>query len=248
VTIDATRVAVASRLGAIHVIDITRKGVSFPLLGHVGTVNCIASDGRNIVSGGSDTIVECWWLDDPLIAPHRIPSFGGEISCVAVSREFNIHVSGNIDGAIFIVATRTGAVTRVISLGNNGIAKRILITKEWGFIVAYVTEMVDGKLAHLLFVWSINGELIRRVPITCAVVAWVTWSSLDGFDFVLMADEMNRLFEFEVFWVNLGNGIDVKMKVDSLYCDGSCGIIGIMGKNGQGMLTSKLKRLGGNSP
>jgi hypothetical protein len=56
---------------------------------------------------------------------------------VAVSRVLIIHISGNIDAVIVVVAARTGAVTRVISLGNNGITKGILITEK-GFLLSHI--------------------------------------------------------------------------------------------------------------
>jgi WD40 repeat protein len=215
--IDLTRIAIASSLGVIHVIDFSRKNSSFPLFGHVGTVNCISADDRTIISGGSDTIIRCWWLEDPLREPHRIPSFGGEISCTCVSKEFNVHVSGSRDGAIFIIATRTGSLTRVISLQNNGIAKKMLITKEWGFIVAFVTEMVDAKMSNLLFVWSINGEFIRQRRIEAGIAAWMTWSSRNGGDFVVLADETNRIYKGEVFFLDIALVSNTECKVEAVF-------------------------------
>jgi len=127
-----------------------------------------------------------------------------------------VHVSGSRDGAVFIIATRTGSITRVIELQNNGIARKVLITKEWGFIVAFVTEMVDGKIDNLLFVWSINGEFIRKQKIQMGVVAWTTWTS-EGFDFVMMADENNRIYKFEVFYLELALVASADSRVDSVF-------------------------------
>jgi WD40 repeat protein len=240
--IDENRIAIASAVGLVNIIDI-RTGALRGLLGHVGTVNCVAADDRNIVSGGADTILQCWLLSDLALPPQRIPSFGGEISCVTMSKTFDMYVGGSVDGAIFIVSTRTGDVSRVISLQNNGIARRMLITKEWGFILAYITEMVDGRLSHNLFTFSVNGDLIRKVAIDAAVVAWTDWISPDGFDYVLVADERNRLFELEVFFLSqVRDPVDLESRVESVFYSPDEDLVITVATNGTVRFRSKHRK------
>jgi hypothetical protein len=76
----------------------------------------------------------------------------------------------------------------------------LLGTQFWGFVVVYGTKIVGGKLEHSLTLYSVNGDLIRTVGITAAVVKWSTFTTVDGFDLIVMADSTGNCFLFEAFW------------------------------------------------
>jgi len=69
---------------------------------------------------------------------------------------------GTNDGSLIICSLSSGSVTRIFDLEGCKPIK-ILSTKEWGFILLYLTEIVNGKIKHKLSLYTINGDLIRSV-------------------------------------------------------------------------------------
>jgi hypothetical protein len=214
--VDDCRLAIGRRTGAVDVVDISSAAI-FGLDGNTGRVNCVAADRRNVVSGGSDTISHCWFVEDFGLKPHRVPSFRGEIVCVCLSLHFNVWVCGTSDGAIMVLETRRGIVTRVIPLENKARPSRVLVTPEWGFIVVYLTDVVAGKVRHSLAVFSINGEAVRTCEIRSGIVAWAAFASEDAFDFIVFADEDGAVFVSEAFYLDVKEYMRVREQVLSIY-------------------------------
>jgi hypothetical protein len=206
VFITSTLLAIGSKAGRVSTLNL-ETGVCQQLGHHVSRVTAIAADSRNVVSGGADTITQCWFIADSEMEPHSVPLFRGEIVAIWIASEFGFWVVGTADGAMTLIETRTGIVTRAIPLENNARPVKIIVTEEWGFILACVTEAVDGKMQNSLVLFSVNGELIRTRKIPAPVVAWTTFASEQGFDFVLMADRQGNLFFFEAFFLNIGDSI-----------------------------------------
>jgi hypothetical protein len=65
---------------------------------------------------------------------------------------------------------------------------------------------VSAKIEHFLYVLTVNGEVIRRTQIDFPVGTWGTWTNPKGEDFIVMADDNGKLFAFEVFWCEIGDG------------------------------------------
>jgi hypothetical protein len=170
-----------------------------------------------VVSGGSDTITHCWFVEDFGRKPHRIPSFRGEIVCVCLSLPFNMWVCGTSDGAIMVLETRRGIVTRVIPLENKARPNRVLVTPEWGFVVVYLTDVIAGKVKHSLSVFSVNGEVVRTCEIRSEIVAWAAFASEDAFDFIIFADEDGTVFGCEVFYLDVKKYMKVREQVLSIH-------------------------------
>jgi hypothetical protein len=71
--------------------------------------------------------------------------------------------------------------------------KRIVITDGWGFVIV-------EACAHL-WLFSINGQFIRKVPLGSAVYDMITWKCERGCDFVAIATEKNQVKVFEAFYL-----------------------------------------------
>jgi hypothetical protein len=83
----------------------------------------------------------------------------------------------------------------------------VLVTNGWGFIVVYAQELRGGSSERFIYVFSVNGELLKKRKIDFQVVVWTTWTTADRFDFIAMADDNGKLFAFEVFYCELGEGV-----------------------------------------
>jgi hypothetical protein len=66
------RIAIASDSGEIAVLNL-RNGSRFGPGIHMGSANCVAGDGLNVVSGGADTFT-CIWGLGAIGEPKRISS------------------------------------------------------------------------------------------------------------------------------------------------------------------------------
>jgi WD40 repeat protein len=208
----ADTVAIATSVGTIEVVDVA-SNTGRKCVGHPGRLNCLARDAHSLVSGGSDTFIGCWSFD--FEAPRRTPSFRGEIVCAAASPEFHMVAAAASDGAVLLVTTETGVLGRVLAL--EGIPRKVLVTHEWGFVVVYMTHVSQGELEHMVLVYSVNGDFVRAKRIEEGIVAWVTWASEDGFDFLIIADECGRISICEVFYLDFGEPIEVCSQVVAIF-------------------------------
>lgn len=229
---DAYHIALATTLGTVDIYNV-QTGYQCTLSGHIGRVNCISSDKRNIATGGSDSLIQIWDIvkeprEVKFENPRTIRSFRGQILCVSVSSEYHVTVAGCSDGSIFVVSTENGSVRRVIELPKNAKPRKLLVTKEWGFILVYASISSEDWI----YLFTINGEEIRKRKLECPVSAWTTWSSTDGFDYVLMSDIQGRIHKFEAFYCDIGKHIETIKSVLALHYDKFKGVAVILSSDG----------------
>jgi hypothetical protein len=222
-------IAAATAIGAVDIVDVT-GGDRRRFAGHTGRVNCVAADGVFVVSGGADTFVCCWRLDGG--EPARVPSFRGEILCVAVSAEFALAVAGTRDGAILWITPGRGAIARVVQLPDGEVPRRLMITHEWGFVVAHTQAVVGGLPRHSVAVYGVNGEKVRVRAVERPIAAWCCWSCARGFDHALIVDDAGCVFACEVFWLDFGEPIDVCAPAGSIDFLRDEGVYVIVGRDG----------------
>jgi hypothetical protein len=162
---------------------------------------CIASDVGYLAVGTRDAEILVYKSSDCSQLAFRIPAFSASISCCTVSSGFHSLVFGTQSGDLLFCSLNSGSVIRSVSL-NGGRPSRILITPFWGFVAVYATFINEGTLAHRLSLFSINGDLIETTEIESAVVAWNSFTSTDGFDFIAFADSRGNAYIFEAFLLN----------------------------------------------
>jgi hypothetical protein len=120
-----------------------------------------------------------------------------------VNHHFFVALIGTRDGALILNSLNKGGTVKVIDL--EGASPRLVtVTNGWGFIVVYAKDLDSGDDEDFLYVFSVNGELLRKKEIDFEIKAWTTWTSLDGFDFMAVVDENGKLFAFEVFYCEFG--------------------------------------------
>jgi WD40 repeat protein len=207
------RVAVATAVGAIDIVEVA-SGHRRRLTGHTGHVNCVAANGYFLVSGGADTFTNCWRIGP--WTHTRVPSFRGEILCVAVSSNFRMAIAGTRDGALLWIVPETGAIARVVQLDPGELPKRVMVTDAWGFVVVHTQAVVDGEARFALAVYTVNGERIRARALERGIAAWTSWRCAKGFDHALIVDDAGCIFRCEVFWLDIAQPIDVCAPPDSI--------------------------------
>jgi hypothetical protein len=142
-------------------------------------------------------------LTEPFLV---MPSYGDGISCCCVNHLFFVAIIGTRDGSLILNSLNKGTIVRVVDLGG-AVPHLILVTNGWGFIVVYAQELNGGNSEEFICVFSVNGELLKKRKIDFEVVAWTTWTTMDGFDYIALADDNGKLFAFEVFYCDLGESL-----------------------------------------
>lgn len=144
-------------------------------------ITCLEINGSYVATGARDTTIVIWKMLDKHghctgLAPHPhqiLYGHNSEVTCVALSQEFDIVVSGSNDGNVLIHTMRQGTYVRTVvpyvppeADRPNMSVSHVGISENNGNIC------IAGKLAkkvksegfyHVLFLYTINGKLIRRV-------------------------------------------------------------------------------------
>jgi len=136
------------------------------------------------------------------------------ISCVAMSNKYKVLAYSTTEGVIHVINTSTKKLVNSASI--NRAANMMVITEKWGFIVALTLDSI--------FVFSINGFLIKEVDILCPITAVFPFYSTKGFDYLGYCNSEGRIGFFEVMKPN--NFIDfyeVKEGISTLAYDNVSG-------------------------
>ena len=129
------------------------------------------------------------------------------ITCLSMNFGFREVVCGTSDNSLLFCSISSNylSIFRVVELEDGFKPIKIIITNSWGFVVVYLTKMNERKLNHYLALYSINGDLIKRVEIGIPIQQLETYSSNDGFDFIIARDDSFNLYSFEAFYLDIKN-------------------------------------------
>ena len=97
------------------------------------------------------------------------------ICCIALSEDFHLAAYGTVAGTLHIVSTTNRREVRALTLDGD-VPEAVLITRHWGFIIARTHTCV--------FVFTVNGELLRQAPLANRILRWTTFSNTAGFDYL----------------------------------------------------------------
>lgn len=199
---DERLIAISNANRKIYIINFKNCTVEeFPEVS-VDAVYCMASPSDFCIATASSTVMI--FRNDHKIA--TCMSYREGISCCFSSNVFNVSVIGTRDGFILINSIPTGELVRSINLDEYR-PQIISVTSSWGFILVYVTKIVDFSVKHILKLFNINGEFLREREVESQIVILQSFTSRDGFDFICMADEKGRVFIFEAFFLNIGEPV-----------------------------------------
>jgi WD40 repeat protein len=166
-------------------------------------VSCIAYSEDWITTGGTDTTTNIWEIKTMKSPLHSVTSCRDEIISCAISQNFGMVASAARDGSILLILTATGTISHVIDLPETPLL--ICMTNGWGFVLVHSAKIVDAISEYYLTLFTVNGDLIRKVKIEFGIQTWVTWESLQGFDYVAAVANNGEIYVFEVFFLDVGS-------------------------------------------
>ena len=202
--------------GLIKLFSIGQKHL-MTLKSHSSDITTIFSNEVWTATASKGSVLTLYHTDDLTKYVFSIPLYRDMIQCTYISTSFNMAVSGTRDGFLFIVSLTRGTSGAAVDL-KGARPYKVLVTHSWGFIVVYMTELERGTVHHVLSLYSPNGQFIKRRTIANGIVAWSSFSTQDGFDYVVCADEKGKLWSFEAFTLYL----------DESFSRSSTQVIGIM--------------------
>ena len=188
--------AVANEL---YMIDTTKLMIeNMEMKGVLG----IASRGQYIAVSKTDAILEIYKGGLQNQSIHSFPSFGDLICCCAITNKFYMVIIGTKNGTLILNSLNSFNIVRVIDL-KGARPLNILVTDSWGFIVCHASKIKGSQVKYYIFVFSVNGELIRKTKINFRICSWCSWSTGSGFDFMAITDNLGKIFSFEVFYCDI---------------------------------------------
>ncbi|XP_072572045.1 neurobeachin-like protein 2 isoform X2 [Paramormyrops kingsleyae] len=153
---------------------------------HIDVVSCLALDlcGIYLISGSRDTTCMVWEVQQQGgfssgLSPRPVQVLCGhdqEVTCVAISTELDMAVSGSKDGTLIIHSVRRGQFLRTLHPPCEGClpsrVTEVQVGME-GHIVAQtlVAGHSPGQEKHFLHVYSVNGRQLASVPLEEQVTA-----------------------------------------------------------------------------
>lgn len=131
-------------------------------------------------------------------------TFKGVIDCISINMKFNTIVCGtNENWLLFYRLTSNKMdINRVVK--TKGKPKQIIITDSFGFVVVLMEIIINYQTFENIFLFSINGDEIRSQMIqenTKIICMTKALSSPGSFDYLIVADNENRIYVFEAFYL-----------------------------------------------
>lgn len=151
--------------------------------------NLIAQIDDNILFCPDSSTVSC-------ISEGKLPNVlchsYEQISLLSASSNFNIFVFSTIDCYIHVHSGINGKLVKEYKLQNE--ANKILITKKWGFIIAFTSKNI--------YLFDVNGTCLKNIELSdeYSIARWYTFSSREGFDYIIFENEFHNLYYFEAFY------------------------------------------------
>lgn len=166
--------------GSLRVTLLSRGRLLSQLSRHLDVVTCLALDtcGIYLISGSRDTTCMVWRLlqQNGLsagLAPKPVQVLYGHeaaVSCVAISTELDMAVSGSEDGTVIIHTVRRGqfvAALRPPGATLPGPISHLALGSEGQIVVqSSACERPGAQVTYSLHLYSVNGRLRASLTLT----------------------------------------------------------------------------------
>jgi len=202
-----------SKIFILNVFDNNSMIIPF----HKSIISSISASEYSFSVSSDDMITTMYLKYNIPKHEYSIRSFRDKIVCSAQSNRFGVLVLGSMDGFLSIITIDKGCTTRTINL-NGEVPQKIWISHSWGFLIIWTKLSEFTKEENYLIVYSINGNLIRKIPIESPIAQLVTWSSYKGFDFMSFVTDNSKLWTAEVFYLNISNiSTGISLPIHSMF-------------------------------
>nr|XP_019839696.1 PREDICTED: neurobeachin-like protein 2 [Bos indicus] len=165
--------------GSLRVTALPRGRLLSQLRCHLDVVTCLALDtcGIYLISGSRDTTCMVWRLMQQNGLSMGLASkpvqilYGHEaaVSCVAISTELDMAVSGSEDGTVIIHTVRRGQFVATLSPPGStlpGPVSHLVLGSEGQIVVqSSAWERLGAQVTYSLHLYSVNGRLRASLPL-----------------------------------------------------------------------------------
>ncbi|XP_056141782.1 neurobeachin-like protein 2 isoform X2 [Lampris incognitus] len=170
--------------GSLRVTQLGKGKLVGRICRHIDVVTCLALDlcGIYLISGSRDTSCIVWQVLQQGgfsvgLAPRPVQVLCGhdqEVTCVAISTELDMAVSGSKDGTVIVHSVRRGQFLRTLQPPSEGCVPAHISALQVGLeghIVAQTSQEgpLSGKGKYSLHVYSVNGGLLSSITAEEAV-------------------------------------------------------------------------------
>lgn len=132
------------------------------------------------------------WDSYKLNSPQLVLNvFSDSLKAATVSQNFGVFVFATNDGYCEIYSLNGKRFVNSIYL-DGFVGQRILITPKLGLIIVKTLEKI--------WVMTINGFVIKKVPFGHQLGVCTLWSSNSGIDFIAVADLNGNVWSFEAYY------------------------------------------------
>jgi hypothetical protein len=118
-----------------------------------------------------------------------------DIVVIAASFSFQIIAFATSDGFVHIRSARNGA--SILKYDPKREINHILITENWGFVIAFSSEQV--------FIFTVNGEFVKTRALSKPLLRAFAHSTFTGFDFVSLTTADESIFVFDPMYPEKGS-------------------------------------------
>uniref|UniRef100_A0A674B7R4 Neurobeachin-like protein 2 n=1 Tax=Salmo trutta TaxID=8032 RepID=A0A674B7R4_SALTR len=193
---------------------------------HIDVVTCLALDlcGIYLISGSRDTSCIVWQVlqqgeFSSGLSPRPVQVLSGhdqEVTCVAISTELDMAVSGSKDGTLIIHSVRRGQFLRTLRPpGESCLPSRVtgLQVGMEGHIVAQTAleGHTAGKEKYSLHVYSVNGCLLSSVSLEEEVTALYLVP-----EYIILGTRQGNLHIRDLYSLALAVSLPLKVAVRSV--------------------------------
>jgi hypothetical protein len=116
---------------------------------------------------------------------------------VSINHNFDLLVVATLESTLLFYSVSGMFKSRSWLAGE--IVRQILITEGWGFVVVLT--------AQNLYLFNVNGSLIRSVGNTKSLMLLCCWKDAKGFDWLCGVDNRGRLGCCEAFYLSIAESI-----------------------------------------
>uniref|UniRef100_A0A8C3XMD2 Neurobeachin-like protein 2 n=1 Tax=Chelydra serpentina TaxID=8475 RepID=A0A8C3XMD2_CHESE len=163
---------------SLRVTSLSKGKVVGHITRHIDVVTCLALDlcGIYLISGSRDTTCMVWQVlqqggFSSSLAPKPVQVLYGhdaEVTCVAISTELDMAVSGSKDGTIIVHTIRRGQFMKSIKPPCESSLPATVSNLAVGLEGQIIVQTTDKFALHL---YSVNGKHLSSVPLEEQVTA-----------------------------------------------------------------------------
>ncbi|OHT14214.1 Beige/BEACH domain containing protein [Tritrichomonas foetus] len=176
---------------------------------HIDAISCACFYQDEIITGGRDSILVKWFLNDKsqgLSNTKSLMAHADAVACVCASDGFGIIVSCSIDGLLVASTAHDFSFLMAVEMKLEPpfVPNQVLITEMIGRVIVQCANPQNKESGHqILFVYTLNGKLLHKFTHDKCVTAWCQAPRSDGFDFLVIADVGNNLYLYDAFDMKL---------------------------------------------